>query len=721
MIISRIEENPPNHKHSKNALKAPIKTFFKTMLSALNQSQREAARHFGTPCLILAGAGSGKTRVITQKICFLINEKQLSPRHITALTFTNKAAKEMRERISKTLLQQSINLEKQKSRNNLLTHLRICTFHALGLEILRTESEKIGLKPQFSILDSADSTALLQKYLASANPQEAYRIKHQISLWKNGGINPEEALDLAENEDTLQSALAYKHYASTLLAYQAVDFDDLILLPNNLFKKNEEILEKWQNKLHYILIDEYQDTNLSQYQLLKLLALKRRAFTAVGDDDQAIYGWRGATLNNITQLTTDFSDCRVIKLEQNYRSSKLILEAANHVISNNPKLYQKQLWCEHGPGDAIAILEADTEEHEAESIILTISANRIKKQAKWDNFAILYRSNFQAYTIEKILRREGIPYVISGGQSFFEKIEIKDIYAYLRLITNYDDDSAFIRAVTTPRRGIGNQTLENLGTLAGKAKVTLFQAVHLGIARTAIPTKQLMLLNYFCDFINQMNSLIHTSSLNNLLETLLKEIDYQNYLYDIFDGRIAEKKWQNILEFIAWIKKKESSLKIRNDADHNLFTSNFDSEQKIKNNLSQIVQNIALMSILDSNKNKENALNLSTIHAAKGLEYNHVFIIGCEEDLLPHRSMDEKNQNIEEERRLMYVAITRARQSLHISWCKKRRRNGDTILSKPSRFIKEMEIDDLSSPKCLQKASPKEYLSSLKAILSSTK
>lgn len=692
------------------------------MLSALNQSQREAVQYINTPCLILAGAGSGKTRVITQKICFLINEKKILPKHIIALTFTNKAAKEMQERVTQIeFSQKKKSLDRQSTKKNHLAQLRICTFHAFGMEILRTENEKLGLKPQFSILDNNDRTALLQKHLISTDIKEIDRIKRQISLWKNGGVNPEEALASAECESTQRSALAYKHYASTLLAYQAVDFDDLILLPTHLLKTDKDVLEKWQNKLQYILVDEYQDTNLCQYELLKLLTSKRRAFTAVGDDDQAIYGWRGATLENIVHLLTDFPDCHVIKLEQNYRSSKHILDAANHVIAKNPKLYPKRLWCEHGPGDSITITEMNSEEHEAEIITFTVSAKRIERQAKWGDFAILYRSNFQAHAIEKMLIRENIPYTLSGGQSFLEKIEVKDIYSYLRLITNHDDDSAFIRAITTPKRGIGNQTLEDLGTLAGKAKVSLFRAVYLGAAKMSITSKQLMLLSHFCDWISEINRKIETSNFTALLDELLTEIDYENYLYDVFEARTAQSKWQNVLKFVAFLKNKGHHSNLKNQEKYDFLDSPEIQEEDNKKNLFQIVQNIALMSILDNKKNSPDAVNLSTIHAAKGLEYQHVFLIGCEEDLLPHRPTDETTQNIEEERRLMYVAITRSRRSLHISWCKKRRRNGDTVICKPSRFIEEMEIKDSPKDDAIKVSSPKKYLSSLRAMLNNTK
>ncbi len=436
-------------------------------------------------------ARSGKTRVITQKIAHLIEDKGFEPRHIAAVTFTNKAAKEMQERIGKLMEGKTTRAGKRLP----LKQLTVCTFHSLGVQILRLEAEHVGLKPKFSIMDSDDCFGLIQEQLATTDKKLIRGVQGTISLWKNGMVDPETAIAQAANAEEHQAALVYRNYVATLHAYQAVDFDDLIRLPAELFARNEAVQLKWQNRLRYFLVDEYQDTNACQYQLLKLLAggshLRAPAFTAVGDDDQAIYGWRGATLDNLRLLQTDFPDLKVVKLEQNYRSTVRILEAANAVIANNPKLFEKKLWSEHGMGDPIAIHPMNDEEHEAESVVFRLSAHKFERRAQFRDYAILYRGNHQARLFEQILRRERIPYVLSGGQSFFDKAEIKDICAYLRLIANPDDDPAFIRAITTPRRGIGNTTLEVLGTFAGQAKVSLFEAAMMGGIEAKLQPRQL--------------------------------------------------------------------------------------------------------------------------------------------------------------------------------------------------------------------------------------
>ena len=426
----------------------------------LNAPQSEAVLYMNGPCLVLAGAGSGKTRVITQKIAHLIENCGYESRHIAALTFTNKAALEMQERIAKLLKE-----PKQAK------HLTVSTFHSLGVKILRQEAKHLGLKDRFSIMDSDDCFSLVQDLAVTTDKQLIRRIQNSMSLWKNGLIDPELALRNAVDEEEAVAARIYRSYVATLSAYQAVDFDDLIRLPVELFRGNEEVRDRWQRRLRYLLVDEYQDTNTCQYELVKLLVSgigKKPMFTAVGDDDQAIYAWRGATIENLKTLQIDFPNLHLIKLEQNYRSSTRILQAANSVISNNPKLFEKALWSEHGLGDPVKVMAMDDDEAEADQVAIMLSAHRFERRAKFSDYAILYRGNHQARIFEKALRRERIPYVMSGGQSYFDRAEIKDIISYLRLIANQDDDPAFIRAVTTPRRGIGQATLEVLGTVAGQ-------------------------------------------------------------------------------------------------------------------------------------------------------------------------------------------------------------------------------------------------------------
>jgi ATP-dependent DNA helicase Rep len=640
------------------------------MLNSMNAPQREAVKYLDGPLLVLAGAGSGKTRVITQKISYLIKEADYSPKEIAAITFTNKAALEMQERVSK--LMQGTNIK----------GLTIATFHSLGLQMLRAEAALLGYKPQFSILDSSDSFKILADVLATTDKQLLRKTQWQISSWKNAFINPDQAKAQADEDLTVAAAKVYQIYQQTLKAYQAVDFDDLIKLPVELFEKHEEALNKWQRKLQYLLIDEYQDTNACQYKLVKMLTGVRGQFTAVGDDDQAIYGWRGADVENLRQLTTDFSKLKVIKLEQNYRSTVRILRAANQVISNNPKLFEKKLWSEHGTGDMIQITAAMSEEHEAESVVMKLQAHKFENRTYYKDYAILYRGNHQARILEQHLRNQKIPYTVSGGQSFFDKAEIKDLISYLRLVANEDDDPAFIRAATTPKKGIGNTTLERLGEYASAHKISLFAAAFEGGFQSEIGNKQLEDLLNFCQYINKLQDRAVRDPAGDVLNDLLAAIQYEAFLYDSEEQRAAEVKWANVLDFIGWLTKKgEPSTEYGNETDGK--------------NLLELTQMVTLMSMLEGRENGEpDAVKLSTLHASKGLEFGHVFLIGCEEGILPHRESVD-NGKIEEERRLMYVGITRAQKSLNISWCKKRKRAGEMEMCEPSRFIAEIPKDDV--------------------------
>ena len=640
------------------------------MLNSMNTPQREAVKYLDGPLLVLAGAGSGKTRVITQKISYLINEAGYSPKEIAAITFTNKAALEMQERVGK--LMQGKNTK----------GLTIATFHSLGLQMLRAEAALLGYKPQFSILDSSDSFKILADVLATTDKQLLRKTQWQISSWKNAFINPDQAKAQADEDLTVAAAKVYQIYQQTLKAYQAVDFDDLIKLPVELFEQHEEALNKWQRKLQYLLIDEYQDTNACQYKLVKMLTGVRGQFTAVGDDDQAIYGWRGADVENLRQLTTDFSKLKVIKLEQNYRSTARILRAANQVISNNPKLFEKKLWSEHGTGDMIQITAAMSEEHEAESVVMKLQAHKFENRTYYKDYAILYRGNHQARILEQHLRNQKIPYTVSGGQSFFDKAEIKDLISYLRLVANEDDDPAFIRAATTPKKGIGNTTLERLGEYASANHMSLFAAAFEGEFQKEIGNKQLEDLLNFCQYINKLQDRAVRDPAGDVLNDLLAAIQYEAFLYDSEEQRAAEVKWANVLDFIGWLTKKgEPSTEYGNETDGK--------------NLLELTQMVSLMSMLEGRENGEpDAVKLSTLHASKGLEFGHVFLIGCEEGILPHRESVD-NGKIEEERRLMYVGITRAQKSLNISWCKKRKRAGEMEMCEPSRFIAEIPKDDV--------------------------
>ena len=630
------------------------------MLSKLNPVQREAVTHLDGPLLVLAGAGSGKTRVITHKIAHLIENCGYEPRNVAAITFTNKAASEMRARVADLL------------KNTDTKGLVVSTFHSLGMHILRAEAKLIGFKPQFSIFDSSDTWKIFNELTNSADKQEIRDMQTQISNWKSAFVSPEQAAQDAQNDVAKVHARVYRRYQETLRAYQAVDFDDLIHLPVLLFKQHPEVQLRWQLKLRYLLVDEYQDTNLCQYQLIKLLADMRAAFTVVGDDDQSIYAWRGASIDNIHNLRDEYANLRIIKLEQNYRSSQRILKVANRLINHNTKVFAKRLWSDHGIGDPIRIYAARDEEHEAESIVMKLMSHKFEHRTRFSDYAILYRSNHLSRIFEEQLRSQRIPYTVSGGTSFFERAEIKDIAAYLRLIANPEDDPAFIRAITTPKRGIGSTTLEKLGNHAGERHISLFDAAFETHIERELPARQYEELMLFCNFINRIQDRADKEPCAELLDELLRAVDYETWLYDSHDPRMANGKWENVQEFIAWLKRKA------------------EAEEK---SLIEMVQTVALINMLEGKDEEPDAVSLSTLHAAKGLEFPHVFIIGAEEEILPFRDSDEKQ--VEEERRLMYVGITRAERSLQISYCNRRKRGKDWQACEPSRYIEEMPKEEL--------------------------
>ena len=657
-------------------------------MSSLNPSQREAIRYLDGPLLVLAGAGSGKTRVITEKIAYLIESCGFSPGNIAAITFTNKAAKEMQERVNKLLAD-------RPSKG-----LTISTFHALGVRILREEARSLGYKPNFSILDASDCFSIVSELAGSVDKAVIRKLQSLISSWKSALVSPDQARKDARNDTETLAVNAFDSYSATLRAYQAVDFDDLITLPVVLFEKHPEIREKWQNRLRYLLIDEYQDTNASQYRLLKLLAGPRAAFTAVGDDDQAIYGWRGADVENLRGLPRDYPRLKLIKLEQNYRSTVRILKAANALIAHNEKLFDKKLWSDLGHGDPITVSVCQDNEKEAEAVVMKLQAHRFEHRAAFRDYAILYRGNFQARALEQFLRNQRIPYLLSGGQSFFDKSEIKDLTAYLRLLANEDDDPAFIRAVSTPRRGVGASTLQALGTYAGERHLSLFAAAFENGFEQRVQPRQLAPLRDFCEFLNRLQARAGGEPAATLLADLLTAIAYEDWLNERDEERAARIKWGNVLEFCEWLGKKG---------------------QEEGKTLLDLTQTIALINLLDKNEADVDAVQLSTLHAAKGLEFRHVFLIGIEEGILPHREA-QADGRIEEERRLMYVGITRAQRSLHLSYCERRKQGRETIPCEPSRFVSEMGSEDLrfsgsKSAAPADKAASSERLTALKAML----
>lgn len=658
----------------------------------LNLPQREAIRYLDGPLLVLAGAGSGKTRVITEKIVYLIESCGFNPGNIAAITFTNKAAREMQERVSKLLVG-------KPSRG-----LTISTFHALGVRILREEAGVLGYKPSFSILDAADCFGIVSDLAGSTDKVAIRKLQSLISNWKNTLLSPDQARRKARDESEILAANAFASYSATLRAYQAVDFDDLIALPVALFESHPAVRDKWQKRLRYLLIDEYQDTNASQYQLLRLLAGARAAFTAVGDDDQAIYGWRGADVANLRGLPRDYPNLKLIKLEQNYRSTVRILKAANALISHNEKLFDKKLWSELGHGDPITVHVCQDKEKEAESVVMKLQAHRFQHQGAFRDYAILYRGNFQARAVEKFLRQQRIPYLLSGGQSFFDKAEIKDITSYLRLLANQDDDPAFLRAVSTPRRGVGSSTLQALGGYAGERQISLFAAAFEQGFVPRVQARQMAPLLEFCEFIKRLQARSGCQPAGQVITALLSAIDYEAWLYDQDDARTAQIKWGNVQEFSDWLSRKG------------------DEDQKT---LLDLAQTIALINRLDEQDADVDAVRLSTLHAAKGLEFKHVFLIGIEEGVLPHRDAETENRT-EEERRLMYVGITRAQRSLHLSYAEKRQQGQEVIPCQASRFIAEMGSDDLrfsggKSETAPDKTASAERFSALKAMLNKGK
>jgi len=656
----------------------------------LNPPQRSAIQYLDGPLLVLAGAGSGKTRVITFKIAHLVRHAGISARNIAAITFTNKAAREMMERVGKILSPSEAK------------GLTVSTFHSLGMRILREEAPHLGYKPQFSILDAHDAGKIIADLLKTTSKDEIRKVASQISLWKNDFQSADQRVTLAETEWDRVCAQVYLSYQATLTAYQAVDFDDLIRLPIELFRKHPEVLEKWQNRLRYLLLDEYQDTNTCQYQMVKLLTGVRGMFTAVGDDDQSIYAWRGANMENLRLLQQDFPKLKIIKLEQNYRSTARILRAANSVIANNPKLFEKQLWSELGLGEPIHVVQCKDEDHEAETVISRLLAHKFENRTHFADYAILYRGNYQARIFEQALRNQRIPYQMAGGQSFFDRTEIKDVLSYLRLVANPDDDPAFIRSLTTPKRGVGNVTLEKLGAYAGERHKALFLAAQEEGFRSQVQPAQLAPLDEFCRFINTLTYRASREPAGELVQEMLKAIGYEAWLYDSEEPRPAEMKWKNVQELVAWLAKK-------GEADGK--------------NVIELVQTIALITMLEGRDEGEvDAVHMSTLHASKGLEYPYVFLVGCEEGILPH-SESVDNGMVEEERRLMYVGITRAQRMLTLTHCVKRKRAGEWLFVEPSRFIKEIDTADLryfgkpGTEPLVSRSEGKARLASLSALL----
>jgi len=666
----------------------------------LNPQQQQAVEYVSGPCLVLAGAGSGKTRVIINKIAHLIGKCGYLPKQIAAVTFTNKAAREMKERVA-----QSIGKESSKG-------LIVSTFHTLGFDIIKREYKHLGFKANMTLFDEHDQMALLKELTADLLQEDKELLRtliNRISNWKNDLCSPQQAMTLARDKQEQTFAHCYDRYNKQLRSYNALDFDDLIMLPTLLFKQNAEVRSKWQEKIRYLLVDEYQDTNTSQYELIKLLVGDRARFTVVGDDDQSIYSWRGARPQNMVRLRDDFPALQVIKLEQNYRSSQRILHCANILIDNNDHVFDKKLFSNLGEGEKLQIIEAKNEEHEAERVVGELIAHRFIAKTHYRDYAILYRGNHQSRLLEKILMQNRIPYKISGGTSFFSRAEIKDMMAYLRLVVNQDDDAAFLRIVNTPKREIGTATLEKLGSLAQEKHVSLFEAIFDFELIQRVTPKAYDALQKFARWIVELNDEIQRSEPERALRSMLASLHYEEYLYEYATSpKAAEMQSKNVATLFDWVADM-----LKGD------------EFNEPMNLNQIVTRLTLRDMLERGEEEDDSdqVQLMTLHASKGLEFPHVFLIGMEEGILPHQtSIDE--DNVEEERRLAYVGITRAQQNLWFSLCKERRQFGELIRPEPSRFLLELPENDLQwerdkPPLSVeqQQAKTQSHIANLRAIL----
>ncbi|WP_337263103.1 MULTISPECIES: DNA helicase Rep [unclassified Serratia (in: enterobacteria)] len=669
----------------------------------LNPSQQQAVEFVTGPCLVLAGAGSGKTRVITNKIAHLIHQCGYQARHIAAVTFTNKAAREMKERVAQTL-------GRKEARG-----LMISTFHTLGLEVIKREYVALGMKSNFSLFDDQDQLALLkeltEKWLENDKTLVAQLIS-TISNWKNDLVDPQRAMGLARSERDKLFAHCYGLYDDHMKACNVLDFDDLILLPTLLLQRNEEVRERWQNRIRYLLVDEYQDTNTSQYELVKLLVGQRARFTVVGDDDQSIYSWRGARPQNLVLLQEDFPHLQVVKLEQNYRSSERILKAANILIANNPHVFEKRLFSELGYGEELKVITANNEDHEAERVVGELIAHHFVKKTQYGDYAILYRGNHQSRLFEKMLMQNRIPYKISGGTSFFSRPEIKDLLAYLRVLTNPDDDSAFLRIVNTPKREIGSATLQKLGEWANQRNKSLFRAsFDLGLGQH-LTGRGLESLQRFTHWMAGIAQLVEREPVAAVRD-LIHGIDYESWLFETSPSpKAAEMRMKNVNTLFGWMTEMLEG-----------------SELDEAMTLTQVVTRFTLRDMMERGESDEESdqVQLMTLHASKGLEFPYVFLVGMEEGLLPHQSSIDED-NVDEERRLAYVGITRAQKELIFTLCRERRQYGELVRPEPSRFLLELPQDDLAWETERKVISPEErmqkgqsHLASVKAMLAKAK
>ena len=613
----------------------------------LNPKQKEAVLHKDGPMLVLAGAGSGKTKVLTSRIAYLI-DNGVSPANILAITFTNKAAHEMKERV--------INLVGYDA-----NYIQISTFHSLGLKIIKENYEFLGYDKNFIILDSDDTLTIVKKLMKelNMNPKfyNAKQIRNKISSAKNELITPEKFKKI---EFDTQVVTLYKKYCQKLKQGNSVDFDDLLILPIKLFEISPNILESYQERYKYLLIDEYQDTNEAQYVFSKMLAAKYRNIFVVGDNDQAIYAFRGANFKNILNFEKDYPDCKTILLEENYRSTQTILNAANSVIKHNKKRKDKNLWSNNDIGEKIKYIKTDDEKAEGEFVTKEIKKLVNEKKVSYDDIAILYRTNAQSRSIEEAMLKANIPYKIIGSFYFYNRKEIKDLLCYLRLINNPKDDVSLMRVINVPKRGIGNVTIGHITDAAEQNNISMFEAITSG--------KELA----FKQIIENLQKTCQNLSLTEMVEEVLEK--------------------SGMKEELTKEKTLENEIRLENLEEFKSITKNYEEEFG-EISLDDFLNEISLVSDVTEHTDGTNKVSLMTTHAVKGLEFDYVFIIGMEEGIFPHYNsiMEGTNDAIEEERRLCYVAITRAKKDLWIINCKKRLLYGQTQCNAPSRFIAEID------------------------------
>jgi ATP-dependent DNA helicase Rep len=657
-------------------------------MSGLNPPQLEAVRYCEGPLLVLAGAGSGKTKVITEKIAHLIAQRGLPASKIAAITFTNKAAREMRERVAKRVA------------GDAADGLTVSTFHALGLRFLQIEHEAAGLRRGFSIFDSDDSAGLLKELLPKgAKPDAVDALRGLISRAKNECLSPEQAAERAASPREREAAAAYAEYQSRLNAFNAVDFDDLIRLPVALLEACAERAGGWRERLRYLLVDEYQDTNTAQYRLLTLLTGPRGAITCVGDDDQSIYAWRGANPENLEQLGRDYPNLKVIALEQNYRCTRRILRAANTLIANNPHLHVKKLWSDHGEGEPIRVWECRNNEHEAERVAAEIRFLHESRRVEWGDFAVLFRGNHQSRPLEKALQLLGIPYHLTGGTAFLDRGEVKDALAWLRVLANPEDDAAFLRAIGAPKREVGTASLAKLAEMSRHAHLPLsVAAARIGLIRQ-LPARAAAGLAEFTTILERLHQFGRDAAPADLCR---KTIEASGLLASLRaqckdDSSFARRR-VNLDELSGWLEGAKGS------------------------GPEGLASQLTLLGHADRGE-PGNAVRLMSLHAAKGLEFGHVFVVGLEDGLMPHEASLEEGR-LDEERRLMYVGITRAKAVLTLSYSRESRRWGELQRLLPSRFLAELPADDLlrdgSDPGLhaeVRQQRTKDHLSNIAALL----